>query len=202
MTSVETLRDQYQDCITQCGRRHTEEVQSKISQLLSTFVTHHLSEGDTYEEKIRAIFEAFDHRVHPNYLTEVIGCSESYVRRFSYNPDTGQAFEKEWSKQTQDEKVSPGQRTRIIRRDNGQCRRCQADDSLEVHHIIPVRREGTKEDSNLVTLCEDCHTAAHNGSKTTSDTVYDDHATFEDWISTDPHPAETTTGQSSLVDFN
>jgi len=64
-----------------------------------------------------------------------------------------------------------------------------------------VRRGGTKEDDNLVTLCDYCHTAAHNGSKTTTDVVYDGRDAFEDWLSTDPDPSDAKMGQTTLADF-
>jgi len=67
---------------------------------------------------------------------------------------------------------------RILCRDNFTCSECgefkalkneygiyiPVDVGLEVHHIIHVSNGGEDHQSNLKTLCEDCHKAAH-GSK-------------------------------------
>ena len=37
---------------------------------------------------------------------------------------------------------------------------------LEVHHIIYRSNNGSDDLENLITLCEDCHTGIHDGTKT------------------------------------
>ncbi|WP_375142034.1 HNH endonuclease [Natronoarchaeum rubrum] len=201
MSSIEALHDRYRSFISDQRWRRDNDTRSEVSECISELVAEHLDENANHREEISFIFESFEDRVHPELVADAIDCSISYVRRFDYNPESGRAFERKWSKQNQNSKVSPGQRDRILRRDNNRCPRCQTSSPLEVHHIIPVSRGGTKDDGNLVTLCENCHTAAHGGSKTTSDTVYSDKEGFRDWVTAEPHPAETVVGQSSLSDY-
>jgi hypothetical protein len=54
-------------------------------------------------------------------------------------------------------------RKRILKRDSYTCCNCRATNTiLHVHHVVPLSSDrGTSEDSNLVTLCEDCHKAIH-----------------------------------------
>ena len=40
---------------------------------------------------------------------------------------------------------------------NGICHRCGSREKLQVHHIIPTRQGGTREERNLVVLCSSCH---------------------------------------------
>ena len=52
-------------------------------------------------------------------------------------------------------------RLKIMERDNFRCKSCQStDETLNIHHIVPYRRD-TKiweyEDNELITLCEICH---------------------------------------------
>jgi len=137
--------------------------------------------SETYETQVRRLHEHCEQHIEASLVARAVGCSVSYARRFSYDPSRG-AFEKEWSKSTQREKVSPGTRTRIIDRDAGTCLRCSMDDKdeLEVHHILPVSQGGTNEDSNLATLCSQYHQAAHGGSKTSGRIAYAV-ADFRDW---------------------
>ena len=48
--------------------------------------------------------------------------------------------------------------------------RCQGQDCgkagrLEVHHVVPLEHGGTNDLGNLITLCVDCHLAAHRELK-------------------------------------
>lgn len=40
---------------------------------------------------------------------------------------------------------------------NGVCHRCGSKENLNVHHIIPVSKGGTRDRKNLVVLCNSCH---------------------------------------------
>jgi len=65
----------------------------------------------------------------------------------------------------------------ILERDNHQCRICSREESLEIHHVIPVANGGGKYDKNLCTLCSDCHfNIAHD--KNTSTISYDTQTEF------------------------
>lgn len=58
-------------------------------------------------------------------------------------------------------------RRKVYRRDDYQCQNCGrwggewGEYQLEAHHIVPLSQGGSNEMSNLVTLCEQCHDAAH-----------------------------------------
>lgn len=52
----------------------------------------------------------------------------------------------------------------IIVRDDNTCKLCYktcAENSAQVHHIIPVSAGGKDEYSNLILLCCECHTSVH-----------------------------------------
>jgi hypothetical protein len=46
---------------------------------------------------------------------------------------------------------------KVIKRDKGKCRRCDATETLSVHHIKPRDKGGKDHMHNLLTLCEPCH---------------------------------------------
>jgi len=58
--------------------------------------------------------------------------------------------------------VEPSLRKLIMDRDNNICVLCCEDkDRLQVHHIVPVSKSGSDHESNLITLCSQCHTIVH-----------------------------------------
>ena len=53
----------------------------------------------------------------------------------------------------------------VLNRDNYTCQCCgKKHTRLEVHHIIYRNQGGTDDEDNLITLCEDCHKAIHDGT--------------------------------------
>ena len=52
-------------------------------------------------------------------------------------------------------------RQQILRRDGWRCQSCGAMANLEVHHKEFRSHAGGDSEGNLITLCVDCHTAAH-----------------------------------------
>lgn len=137
-------------------------------------------EADTYQDEILALLEAAE-GASSSDIAEVVGCSVGHARRFTYDPSTGTAFRKGWSKAAESEKVSPAKRKRIIERD-GECRRCGCIENLRVHHIVPIAFGGESECENLVVLCEECHEDAHAGSYYPPTTIYDGLGGFDDWV--------------------
>lgn len=98
------------------------------------------------------------------------------------------------------------QRRRVKTRDGNRCVRCGATENLVVHHILPVngtplywseeaRKQNLPEDydldalhrrvmadTNLATLCQSCHMAAHGGSfNGSSRDAYSGHHEFWVW---------------------
>ena len=54
----------------------------------------------------------------------------------------------------------------VLDRDKYTCQICgKKHIRLEVHHIVYRSNSGSDDLDNLITLCEDCHDAVHNGSK-------------------------------------
>jgi len=47
--------------------------------------------------------------------------------------------------------------SKIRERDNYCCKICGTGGKVEVHHIIPKSIGGTEDETNLITLCKDCH---------------------------------------------
>ena len=144
-------------------------------------------DSDTAAAEIIALLEAAEGG-RSRDVADVVGCSVGYAQRFDYDPETGAAYEKEWSRKSQAQKVSPGRRARILSRD-GECRRCGTDDDLVVHHIVPVDADGENRLENLAVLCQSCHLAAHGGSFQTTTTVYDGHEGFEVWTASTTGPS-------------
>lgn len=56
-------------------------------------------------------------------------------------------------------------RYKIIERDDKQCQRCRSEIDLEVHHIKYTGEPWDAPDSDLITLCECCHTSIENKKK-------------------------------------
>lgn len=55
-------------------------------------------------------------------------------------------------------------REAVLHRDNYTCQICGKKHArLEVHHIIFRSQGGTNDESNLITLCEECHAGIHDG---------------------------------------
>lgn len=72
------------------------------------------------------------------------------VRHWGYQ----RGFDYEWA----------SRREAILHRDNYTCQICgKKHTRLEVHHIVYRSNGGTNDETNLITLCEECHADVHNG---------------------------------------
>lgn len=88
---------------------------------------------------------------HTKKIARFTNCSEQYVK----DVISGRV----------QEGLSEKERKSILERDEYKCRNCESESELEVHHIIPVSQDGTKDESNLCTLCSNCHlNIAHGGN--------------------------------------
>lgn len=54
-------------------------------------------------------------------------------------------------------------RAKVLWRDKYICQKCGSKDNLNAHHITPRSKGGTDTVGNGITLCENCHTALHEG---------------------------------------
>lgn len=56
-------------------------------------------------------------------------------------------------------------RKRTIKARGNKCEKCSYPGYIELHHLVEVRDGGTFDDSNLLLLCEKCHTETHGWKK-------------------------------------
>lgn len=50
----------------------------------------------------------------------------------------------------------------VLKRDKFKCCNCQADDeTLDVHHVVPIGRGGSNRLTNLKVVCRSCHELIH-----------------------------------------
>jgi 5-methylcytosine-specific restriction endonuclease McrA len=49
----------------------------------------------------------------------------------------------------------------VLRRDGWRCQACGSRERLEVHHLQFRSLSGNDDETNLITLCTDCHRHAH-----------------------------------------
>lgn len=52
-------------------------------------------------------------------------------------------------------------RHEVLKRDGWKCQMCGSSKDLQIHHIDPRSRMGSDLESNLISLCADCHRAIH-----------------------------------------
>lgn len=57
--------------------------------------------------------------------------------------------------------ITNQERKAVYRRDGYRCALCDSTKYIQLHHIISRGAGGTNHPHNLVTLCADCHAAAH-----------------------------------------
>ena len=50
----------------------------------------------------------------------------------------------------------------VIERDGWRCQYCGSHTQLQVHHLAHRSQQGSDEESNLITLCSDCHRNVHS----------------------------------------
>jgi hypothetical protein len=55
--------------------------------------------------------------------------------------------------------ISKAKRARIYERDGYRCVKCGREKPLSIDHIVPLVRGGSRDDSNLQTLCVPCNVA-------------------------------------------
>lgn len=76
----------------------------------------------------------------------------------------GEAFNRHWGYQKGPNYGYANSKAACFNRDNYTCQHCKTKKgTMNAHHIIYRRNGGSDELENLITLCEDCHTALHKG---------------------------------------
>ena len=80
------------------------------------------------------------------------------------NPNLIDEKVKHWGYQKGFDYAYSSRREAVLHRDNYTCQCCgKKYVRLEVHHIIFRSKGGTDDERNLITLCEKCHKAVHDG---------------------------------------
>ena len=80
------------------------------------------------------------------------------------NPDLISDKVKHWGYQKGFNYEYSSRREAVLHRDDYTCQCCgKKNTRLEVHHIVYRSQGGTDDEDNLITLCEECHSAVHDG---------------------------------------
>ena len=89
------------------------------------------------------------------YCEEHKKLADKQYNRYSRPADTGKRYGMKWKKA----------RDRHAK-EHPLCEKCLTEGRVtmmdEVHHIVPVSRGGTHDDSNLMSLCRSCHNRIHH----------------------------------------
>lgn len=76
----------------------------------------------------------------------------------------GKPFNRHWGYQKGVNYGFANRKAYVLWRDNYTCQQCKKNNvTLNVHHIVYRSQGGSDDESNLVTLCEDCHHKLHQG---------------------------------------
>lgn len=148
-----------------------EELKSLCEEAVS-----YLPDDCTKKEKIVTIKMIFEHQKYTmmnSILTDVLDCHKTYTNDFE-RVENGVLHYK---------RITHSVR-RDIRERDGYCVNCRSEENLTVHHIIPVKKGGSDEYCNLVTLCDKCHKDYHSYLNDGSNS-HDPIISFNTWINTD-----------------
>ena len=76
----------------------------------------------------------------------------------------GKAFNRHWGYQRGVNYGLANRKAFVLKRDDYKCQKCKKSNvPLEVHHIVYRSKGGSDNESNLITLCCDCHKKVHRG---------------------------------------
>ena len=74
--------------------------------------------------------------------------------------------------------------SKICRRMNMSCSRCGWNEEIcDIHHIVPKRKGGSDDHSNLTYLCPNCHRLADRGKLDANDLINLEEYVGESWLS-------------------
>ncbi|WP_262178359.1 HNH endonuclease [Haloarcula laminariae] len=179
------------------GEQLEAQIQECRTELAAVYETYLQTEFDspatiTKKDRIIAVKQAFGLKVHTGALADALDTSVGYVKDFKYYTSNGgtvvdrQAAQRKWRGD-----ISTQTRTTVLERDNHQCVRCSATETLHLHHIRPAARGGPNTSENLVTLCQSCHAAVHGSRPGTApgsgQLAYEPAtpASFAEWVETE-----------------
>ena len=164
--------------------RNLWRTEKQLREFYQSHLENSPNQYETKKAKIKELKRSFPYlRGNQSFLARCVDSSYSYVNQFDFD---GENFI--------NKKIPKHIKRRTREKDNYQCVRCGSDNSLQIHHIIPLARGGAHELENLATLCKNCHRLAHKGRPNEngeiwgmkySQTVYESENEFwNDWTET------------------
>lgn len=162
-----------------------------------------VDEESNKKENIGRIWAAFGEDISNRRVAEAVGCHAQYPGRLTFDPDSNTVDYKEHVQRRKDNQVRSELRQEILKRDGKACVRCgaQSDEhDLKIHHIDPVDNEGPAIRENLATLCEDCHSTAHD-ARGAGAVFYKSTTGFWQWVRDGSRGFDPNQTQSSLDEF-
>jgi DNA-directed RNA polymerase subunit RPC12/RpoP len=104
-----------------------------------------------------------------DYFYKCVKCDENFISLKRIRKDRNihcESCKRKVNHSLQDPKtlfeLSSRTISKIIKRAKIKCMMCGWDKtSLDIHHIIPRKKNGTDNDDNLICLCPNCHRMAH-----------------------------------------
>lgn len=109
--------------------------------------------------------------ISPRIVAEVTDSTLGYVRTFDYN------FEEKIV--TKGNGLDSDLREQALLEHDHQCVKCDSENNLAIHHIIPYSDGGRDSSENLAPLCKNCHWEAHGD--TWNDVDYNSKQEFWNW---------------------
>lgn len=94
------------------------------------------------------------------------GCTRLLTYALKFDDYEKHLNEKDFNDKARKKFTNSPERRSVLKRDNNQCFICHGNHDLQVHHIEPwlIHKDIRFEESNLITLCFDCHfDHAHGG---------------------------------------
>ena len=135
-----------------------------------------LNRGNSRRSGIRqpSIKHQFDsHKKIIDTLVTVLPNATVIIEVGNFDPqlmkseEKGQPFNRHWGYQKGAGYGFANRKAFVLWRDDYTCQQCKKKNvPLNVHHIVFRRRQGSNDEDNLVTLCEECHKKLHAGTIT------------------------------------
>lgn len=190
--------EEYQRFTEELGE--LEEQLDEVWELASDII---VNDDSTKKENIGRIWAAFGEDTPNQRVAEAVDCHPQYPGRLTFNTDSHTVDYKQHVQRRKNNQVRTELRKEILSRDEQACVRCGAQDGeqdLKIHHIDPVDNEGPAIPENLATLCEECHSAAHDAPGAGA-VFYNTATGFWQWVRQGSRGFDPNRKQSSLDEF-
>ena len=119
----------------------------------------------TMRSKLHSHVREIEHIKSILPITELVLETGQFDTHLMKNPSLSNPKIRNWGYQKGVNYGFENTKAMVLNRDNYTCQICSKKHArLEVHHITFRSQGGSDEESNLMTLCEDCHRKIHNGT--------------------------------------